>query len=84
MSAVAGSADILSPFNPASSGDSGFMPQIGTLSGNPIAAAAGLATINILKREGTNEKLFATGQELKDNLRLGSVVARSSSAVAVQ
>lgn len=69
LSAVAGSADILSPFNPASSGDSGFMPQIGTLSGNPIAAAAGLATINILKREGTYEKLFSTGQELKDNLQ---------------
>ena len=45
------------------------MPQIGTLSGNPVAAVAGLATIQILKREGTYEKLFATGQELKDNLQ---------------
>ncbi len=69
LSAVAGSSEILSPFNPTSSGEGGFMPQIGTMSGNPIAAAAGLATIGILKREGTYEKLFSTGQELKDNLQ---------------
>ena len=27
-----------------------WMPQIGTLSGNPIAAVAGLATVEILRR----------------------------------
>ena len=45
-----------------------FMPQIGTLSGNPVAAVAGLATLDILKREGAYEGLFATGQQLKDEL----------------
>ncbi len=69
LSAVTGREDLLSPFDPGSAEDSGFMPQIGTLSGNPVAAVAGLATIQILKREGTYEKLFATGQELKDNLQ---------------
>ena len=41
------------------------MPQIGTLSGNPIAAAAGLATLEVLRREGAYERLFATGQKLR-------------------
>ena len=45
------------------------MPQIGTLSGNPVAAVAGLATLDILKRPGTYERLFATGQTLKDELQ---------------
>ena len=40
------------------------MPGVGTLSGNPIAATAGLATLKVLKREGTYEKLFATGNKL--------------------
>jgi glutamate-1-semialdehyde 2,1-aminomutase len=38
--------------------------QVGTLSGNPIAAAAGLATLAILRQPGAYERLFATGREL--------------------
>ena len=38
--------------------------QVGTLSGNPVAAAAGLATLEILKRPGAYERIFATGREL--------------------
>ena len=44
------------------------MPQIGTLSGNPIAAVAGLATLQILRRPGIYEQLFATGRRLMDAL----------------
>ena len=47
----------------------GFMPQIGTLSGNPVASVAGLATLEILRQPGTYERLFATGQQLKDDLQ---------------
>ena len=32
-------------FRSTKAGDEGFMPQVGTLSGNPVAAAAGLATL---------------------------------------
>jgi glutamate-1-semialdehyde 2,1-aminomutase len=42
--------------------------QIGTLSGNPVAAAAGLATLEILRRPGAYERLFATGRELMGTL----------------
>jgi glutamate-1-semialdehyde 2,1-aminomutase len=38
--------------------------QVGTLSGNPVAAAAGLATLEILRQPGAYERLFATGREL--------------------
>ena len=43
--------------------------QIGTLSGNPVAAAAGLATLEILRRPGAYEQIFATGRELMSTLR---------------
>jgi glutamate-1-semialdehyde 2,1-aminomutase len=44
------------------------LPQIGTLSGNPVASAAGLATLEVLHRPGTYEAAFATGQRLMDGL----------------
>ncbi|MCI0440332.1 MAG: glutamate-1-semialdehyde 2,1-aminomutase [Chloroflexi bacterium] len=68
LSAVAGRDEIMSQFDPSLAGPGEFMPQIGTLSGNPVASAAGLATLNALKRPGTYERLFATGQQLKDGL----------------
>ena len=41
-----------------------FVPQVGTLSGNPVAAAAGLATLEILKRPGTYDRYFENGDKL--------------------
>jgi glutamate-1-semialdehyde 2,1-aminomutase len=38
--------------------------QVGTLSGNPIAAVAGLKTLEILKRPGAYERIFANGRAL--------------------
>ena len=69
LAAVAGKEEMMSHFD-ASSGDiGGHLPQIGTLSGNPVAAAAGLKTLEILQREGAYEQIFATGQRLKDELQ---------------
>ena len=45
-----------------------FLMQIGTLSGNPVAAAAGLATLEILRRPGAYEQIHATGRELMSTL----------------
>ena len=42
--------------------------QLGTLSGNPIAARAGLATLEVLRRPGTYERLYATGERLMQGL----------------
>jgi glutamate-1-semialdehyde 2,1-aminomutase len=49
-------------------GDEGFMPLVGTLSGNPIAAIAGLASLRVLKRPGMFDKLHATGNAIRAGL----------------
>jgi glutamate-1-semialdehyde 2,1-aminomutase len=64
IAAVAGRADIMAHFDKSLVGDEGFLMQVGTLSGNPIAAAAGLATLAVLRQPGAYEQIFATGREL--------------------
>ena len=54
----------------------GGVYQAGTLSGNPVAMAAGLATLRYLRRYDCWEGLDELGQYLKR--RLGSVLNRSS------
>ena len=68
LAAIAGRADIMAHFDKGKVGDDGFLMQIGTLSGNPVAAAAGLATLEILRRPGAYEQIFATGRELMSTL----------------
>jgi glutamate-1-semialdehyde 2,1-aminomutase len=64
LAAIAGRADIMAHFDRGAVAEDRFLMQIGTLSGNPVAAAAGLATLGVLARPGTYEALFATGREL--------------------
>ena len=64
LAAIAGRADIMAHFDKGAVGEDAFMMQIGTLSGNPIAAAAGLKTLEILKRPGAYERIFKTGRAL--------------------
>jgi glutamate-1-semialdehyde 2,1-aminomutase len=64
LAAVAGRADIMKHFDRLAVADEDFLFQVGTLSGNPVAAVAGLATLEILKRPGAYEKVFATGRTL--------------------
>jgi glutamate-1-semialdehyde 2,1-aminomutase len=54
----------MSLFDRGRVGDDRFLTQIGTLSGNPVAAVAGLATLEVLRRPGAYDKVFATGREL--------------------
>ena len=68
LAAIAGRADIMAHFDRAAVGDENFLPMIGTLSGNPVAAAAGLASLDVLRRPGTYEKVFATGRALMDGM----------------
>ena len=69
LTAIAGREELMSHFDSAAVEREGFMPQIGTLSGNPVAAVAGLTTLEVLRRGGTYELLFATGQQVIDALR---------------
>jgi glutamate-1-semialdehyde 2,1-aminomutase len=64
LAAIAGRADIMAHFDRAAVAEDRYLVQLGTLSGNPVASAAGLATLAVLARPGTYEALFATGREL--------------------
>ena len=64
LAAIAGRADIMKHFDRLAMIDEDFIFQVGTLSGNPVAAVAGLATLDILKRPGAYDQVFATGREL--------------------
>jgi glutamate-1-semialdehyde 2,1-aminomutase len=66
LAAIAGRADIMAHFDKGAVAQDAFMMQIGTLSGNPIAAAAGLKTLEILKRPGAYERIFKTGRALME------------------
>ena len=68
LAAIAGRAEIMAHFDKSKVGDENYLVQIGTLSGNPVAAAAGLATMAILKRPGAYERIHATGKELMASL----------------
>jgi glutamate-1-semialdehyde 2,1-aminomutase len=68
LSAVAGHADIMEAFNPDREASGDFIAQTGTLNGNPIAAVAGLATLQHLKKAGTYPQLFRIGQALRRGL----------------
>ncbi len=61
LAAIAGNADMMKHFDKSQVGDEAFLMQIGTLSGNPVAAVAGLKTMEILRRPGQYDKLFAAG-----------------------
>ena len=68
LAAVTGRGDIMSVYDQSLAGAGSFVPQIGTLNGNPVACAAGLATLAELKVEGTYERLYATGRRLREAL----------------
>ena len=69
LSAVAGKAEIMAHFDADAVAPQDFVPQIGTLNGNPVACAAGLATLEVLRREGTYQRLFSTGLQLKESMQ---------------
>ncbi len=68
LAAVAGRADMMAHFDRAAVGDEDFLMQVGTLSAAPVSAVAGLATLEVLKRPGTYDRVFATGRELMGTL----------------
>lgn len=64
LAAIAGKTEIMAHFDKAKAGEAGFTFQIGTLSGNPVASAAGLKTLEILQRPGSYETLRRHGETL--------------------
>src|SRR3984885_4283269 len=68
LAAIAGRDDIMAHLDRARVGADRFMPQIGTLSGNPVAAVAGLATLAVLRQPNAYRRLFANGAAIRDGL----------------
>lgn len=66
LAALGASSDIMGHFDKSIVGRDGWLMQLGTLAGNPIAAAAGLKTMEVLKREGSYERLRNIGRTLQD------------------
>jgi glutamate-1-semialdehyde 2,1-aminomutase len=66
LAALGASADIMSHFDKGVVGDDKWLMQLGTLSGNPVAAAAGLKTMEVLRRPGQYDRLRTLGQTLMD------------------
>jgi glutamate-1-semialdehyde 2,1-aminomutase len=63
VGAYAGKASLMELVAP-----SGPVYQAGTLSGNPLAVAAGAKTLEVLRRPGTYERLEALGKRLGEGL----------------
>ena len=58
LAAIVGSAEIMQHFDKSKVGEEGFLMQLGTLSGNPVACVAGLKTMEILRRENLHKKMM--------------------------
>lgn len=71
VGAIGGSKEIMSYLAPL-----GSVYQAGTLSGNPIAMAAGLATLNEIAKPGFYESLATTTQQLLQGLQARAEVAK--------
>ncbi len=69
LAAVAGREEIMACFDRERADPEHFVPQVGTLSGNPVAASAGVATLAVLREPGTYERFFETCNVLRDGLR---------------
>lgn len=63
IGAVGGPAQLMDQLSPT-----GSVYQAGTLSGNPVATAAGLATLQALREEGLYQALQQQSAELQDGL----------------
>lgn len=63
LAAFGGRADLMQGLAPL-----GPVYQAGTLSGNPLAVAGGLATLKLLQEPGTYESLFKAAADLADGL----------------
>ena len=76
VGAYGGRADVMDMAAPL-----GPMYQAGTLSGNPIAVAAGMATLTVLKQPGVYDQLESNAARLADGLAEGA--RESGRAVSV-
>jgi glutamate-1-semialdehyde 2,1-aminomutase len=76
LSAVCGPRDVLDLVSPRRRGEPNYVFFSGTLSGNPIAAAAGRATLSELAKPGVYERLDHVGETLRRGFNAAARDAR--------
>lgn len=64
LAAIGASRDLMAHFDKAVVGGDKWLMQLGTLSGNPVAAVAGLKTMEVLRRPGQYDRLRDLGETL--------------------
>lgn len=64
LAAIAGTAELMMHFDANKVDEDQYLMHRGTLSGNPVAAVAGLKTMEILRRDGTYDRLRGLGNTL--------------------
>jgi len=69
VAGVAASDEVMSVTDRERRGSQPVAHLGGTLNGNPVAAAAGLATLKILRDNGAYDRLYGTTERIKDGLR---------------
>ena len=82
LAAVVGREEIMRHLAPALEETGDFVQQAGTLNGNPVGAAAGLATLAELRKPGTYARLFETGHRVKAALQDAARAAGVAAQVA--
>jgi glutamate-1-semialdehyde 2,1-aminomutase len=66
LAALGARAEIMAHFDKGAVGAENWLMQLGTLSGNPVAAVAGFKTMEVLRRPGQYDRLRALGQQLME------------------
>jgi glutamate-1-semialdehyde 2,1-aminomutase len=69
LAGVAGKRELMEAYNAQVVSSEDFVPQIGTLNGNPIAAAAGLATLEVLRTPRIYESYHTRAAHLRGTLQ---------------
>ena len=69
LAGVVGRRELMEHYDAKAVAPEDFVPQTGTLSGNPVAAAAGLATLEVLREPGVYAAYHARAARLRSTLQ---------------
>jgi glutamate-1-semialdehyde 2,1-aminomutase len=81
IGALTASKEIMDVTDPSRRGVAPLAHLGGTMNGNPISTSAGLATLSVLRAEGTYEYLYLIASRLKEGIQ--NIAARHNESVAV-
>lgn len=68
IAAICGREELMDSYDSSKTSRTSHIGQIGTLNGNPVACAAGLATLSELRKPGVYQRLKEIGQQLRRSL----------------